>query len=442
MQDSTIEVTRMDSTHYDLQVAPARVAKRRFLETDKKGATRQVWRRIGDEQLSDEPINQNSRPPAQVGETRPPTPAARSTHSFATHTFTPPAPPLSTTERAPPGKHEQETRDKEQHRKLIASIPEALLSKLRANCKVKTSTSLLGRIQGKHPGLKTLTAWARETLHPSLSLLSLKSNNLFEVAFEHAEGRLHALKQVDLVCDSATIFFSSWKPHVTSRTLQEGLDHPVWVQIVNLCQILRDEAFLRTIGEQLGQVIDIDNLEVYKAKLFGPRICLLVQDVNNLPQLVVIPRLDGEGVVEYDLEFSGLPNQCGRCRSRDHQVRHCPKRETQERDRGVRNEPSAKGRDRATRPAPVVPHIKKSASPSQCRLSSPPAATRTTTPADNLGIADLESSEDVPPYQAGPSILHQETPTRVQREDTTLNNTEGTEQTEATMLTPSPHRAP
>lgn len=39
----------------------------------------------------------------------------------------------------------------------------------------------------------------------------------------------------------------------------------------------------------------------------------------------MLPRLDGEGSLEYALEFNGLPNQCGRCRSHEHQVRHCPK---------------------------------------------------------------------------------------------------------------------
>ena len=33
-----------------------------------------------------------------------------------------------------------------------------------------------------------------------------------------------------------------------------------------------------------------------------------------------------KGTLEYALEFSRLPNQCGRCRSRDHQVHFCPRK--------------------------------------------------------------------------------------------------------------------
>jgi hypothetical protein len=348
---SQIDVARMAPTRIDSQSVPTRVAKRRFLETEKKGASHHVWRRVGEKKL-DNPTGQDSGPTAQVGECDFPTPAARSTNSSEKEYFMPPATqPANIREQPPFEEDEQDKRRKDKPRKLVATIPDVLLSTLRANCEVKASTSLLGRVQGKHPGLKALTVWARETLHPSLTLLSLKSNNFFEVTFANQEGRLHALKQTDLVCESAAIFFSSWRPHVHSGNT-DILDYPVWVQVVNLCQILREESFLRTIGEQLGQVIDIDNSDTYKAKLYGPRMRILVQDINNLPQLIVLPRLDGEGVVEYALEYSGLPHQCGRCRSRDHQVRNCPRKDTAGGNRDQKTNQRPKKQEQAARSAP------------------------------------------------------------------------------------------
>ena len=273
----------------------------------------------------------SSRPLAPVGEPSPPKSDARSIdlpHILPSYS-------LSTKQLAPtsesqhtPGPEPEKDFLTEEPRKLIAQIPDAILATLRSTCAAKAEVSLLGRIHGKHPGLKALTTWARDTLHPSLSFLSLKTNNLFEVTFTHPEGRIHALTQTNLICDTATILFSSWRPHFDSKAPQaeESLDHPVWVQIVDLCQVLREEPFLKLIGEQIGQVISIDNSEAYRSKLFGPRIRLLVQDLHQLPQTVVIPRLDGEGTVEYPLEYSGLPNQCGRCRSHDHLVRNCPRK--------------------------------------------------------------------------------------------------------------------
>ena len=170
-------------------------------------------------------------------------------------------------------------------RKVVVIIPEALLTSLRSSCVEKANVSLLGRIQGKHPGLKALTAWARETLHSSLAFLSLKANNLFEITFNSPEGRIHALTQAELVCNTALITFSSWRPHFNPRAQQanDQLDFPVWMQIVDLYQILRDEALLRTVGEHIRQVIAVDTSEVYRAKLFGPRVRLLVKDLDALP---------------------------------------------------------------------------------------------------------------------------------------------------------------
>lgn len=105
-----------------------------------------------------------------------------------------------------------------QERTLVIAVPVELLQSLRTTCATKANLSLIGRIQGKHLGLKSLTAWARDTLHPSLALLSLKANNLFEVTFSQPEGRVHALTQTDLICDSTPIFFSSWKPHFDPKT--------------------------------------------------------------------------------------------------------------------------------------------------------------------------------------------------------------------------------
>jgi hypothetical protein len=247
---------------------------------------RREWRRKVAAPLS------GRKPQAQVGEQTPPDPAARSTDSSKI-----PDPPADTQSNpSMEGTNGEEAGQSADPKTIDVTIPEDLWASLRAQCDSTASVTLLGRIQGKHPGLKALTAWAKETLHSSLSLLSLQANNVFEVTFEQPEGRTHALNQADLKCESAAIFFSSWQPHFDATQPHETrLDHPVWMQVVNLCQILRNEEFLHAIGEQIGQVISIDSSEAYRAKLFGPRIRLLVQDLDSLPQTVRLPRLDGKG---------------------------------------------------------------------------------------------------------------------------------------------------
>lgn len=136
------------------------------------------------------------------------------------------------------------------------------------------------------------------------------------------------------------------------------------MQVVNLCQVLREDRFLHTIGEQIGQVISIDSSEAYKAKLFGPKIRLLVQDLDALPHTVVLPRLDGEGTIEYALEFSGLPNQCGRCRSREHQVRHCPKKDTNRKRQATHRGKPRRDQEDPPSAAPAPTPLEQTLSPS------------------------------------------------------------------------------
>jgi hypothetical protein len=90
----------------------------------------------------------------------------------------------------------------------------------------------------------------------------------------------------------------------------------------------------------IGKVIAVDNSEAYMAKLFGPRIRILVRDLKNLPQSVILPRLDEEGVVKYKVEYSGLPSQCGRCRSTEHIVRFCLKRDSKTRKETYQRRPN------------------------------------------------------------------------------------------------------
>jgi len=354
---------------------------------------RRVWRRKG----ATIPTPQGSVPSAQVGEQTSSTPATRLTDSTKILSFTNTHPQTPTfTMETPTGEDANQTTDQ---RRVVIKVPEALLASMRNQCDKKASVSLLGRIQGKHPGFKALTAWARENLHSSFEFLSIQANNVFEVTFSQPEGRIHALNQTDLMCENVAIFFSSWCPHFDPSLphATERLDYPVWMQVVNLCQVQRNDAFLHTIGGQIGQVISIDNTEAYRAKLFGPRIRLLVRDLDSLPHTVALPRLDGEGTLDYAVEFSGLPNQCGRCRSREHQVRYCPKRELTSRHRNPQR-PNQQRRE----------HPNRSTHTSPTRIPDPSSPT----PALDAPIANQEEEQDLqPPTQvvSDPATKNQQT---------------------------------
>ena len=249
----------------------------------------------------------------------------------------------------------------------------------------------------------------------------------------------------------------------------DQLDFPIWLQIVDLCQILREDNCLRTIGEHIGQVIAIDNSEAYRAKLFGPRIRILVKDIHNLPHTVVLPRLDGEGTVEYNLEYSGLPQQCGRCRSMDHQVRHCPKKESkfQRREPLPRNTPTTpttqapdiqiniaqpteqphpteqreamqaelETQEKTTPEDPQEPHIKET--PPEIPQVQPTIATDCSpnqSPVRAQPMIATDSSPNQPPVRAHPDPSHTEWPPELLPNDTNFPQLTSP----AAVITPTP----
>ena len=101
-------------------------------------ATKTVWRRKGEIQnILPQPCSNG--PLAQVGETLPPQPVARSTDSNLKHIF--PTNTPTTQEMAQPGDGDR----------LVARLSDKLLATLRSHCERKASISLIGRIHNKHP---------------------------------------------------------------------------------------------------------------------------------------------------------------------------------------------------------------------------------------------------------------------------------------------------
>lgn len=67
----------------------------------------------------------------------------------------------------------------------------------------------------------------------------------------------------------------------------------------------RNQAFLRETFSSFTEVLVVDDTESYREKLSGPRVRILVEDINKLPEKILIPRLDWEGEILYDIEYSG-----------------------------------------------------------------------------------------------------------------------------------------
>jgi hypothetical protein len=70
------------------------------------------------------------------------------------------------------------------------------------------------------------------------------------------------------------------------------------------------EALFTTIGNQIDSVLFIDNLALYKGKMLGPKIWVMVEHLESIPKSMIFPRFNKEGKIELKLVYNGLPSQC------------------------------------------------------------------------------------------------------------------------------------
>lgn len=187
------------------------------------------------------------------------------------------------------------------------------------------ASSLIGHIHGRNPGLRGLQAWCKENLHESLTEISMLGRGFFELEFSAPEGKQATLGQSFMGIAGLEVSFSPWIPHFSLGSLAatRELRHPIWIQMLGLNRYLRQEEFLRKLASQLGEVILVEDTESYKGKTAGPRIRALVQDPTSLPPFITLIGTDGSIKQKIKVLYTGLPNQCNRCRGIGHYAKEC-----------------------------------------------------------------------------------------------------------------------
>lgn len=133
--------------------------------------------------------------------------------------------------------------------------------------------------------------------------------------------------------------FSPWIPHFSpdSAEASRALSHPVWIQMVELNRYLRQKEYLKELASKIGEVILIKESNSSKGKTAGPRIRTLVQDPSSLPSTITPIGSDRATKQEIKVLYSGLQNQCNRCRGFGHYAKDCKQYKNQSQARPQNN---------------------------------------------------------------------------------------------------------
>jgi len=211
-----------------------------------------------------------------------------------------------------------------------AAFPPAMVIELQKCAALRARKTVIGRTLAGRASFKDLQDCLKLHLPAPFSTVTLLTRGYFEVLFEQEEGAKVARKLAAVEWSGWALSFSRYS--VLFRPNEFGaeklLTHSIKVQFPDLHVQLRTEKALTIMASSIGDVLDIESPDSYIKRLAGPMVAIEVKDISKLPGIIRIPSMvEGAGpgdTTAQKILYSGLPNQCRKCRKFGHLARTCP----------------------------------------------------------------------------------------------------------------------
>lgn len=101
----------------------------------------------------------------------------------------------------------------------------------------------------------------------------------------------------------------------------------VRAQFPDLHPILQTPDWLKRIGSLIGEVVSVEGKAKSCKRPVGPIVNILVPQTDRLPATLITPNVSCDAVpgakIRQRILYSGLPNQCNRCRKFGHETQAC-----------------------------------------------------------------------------------------------------------------------
>jgi hypothetical protein len=154
----------------------------------------------------------------------------------------------------------------------------------------------------------------------SYTLVTLLTRGFFEVFFTDEERARSARKITSVEWSSLNLSFSRYIPNFDASVqgAKTLLTHIIKVQFLDLHKQFKNTKALTIMARKIEEILEIEPEDSYIKRPVGPMITMETHDIGKLAGYIRIPSMvEGATAKDTTLQrilYSGLPNQCWKCR--------------------------------------------------------------------------------------------------------------------------------
>ncbi|CAK9860962.1 unnamed protein product [Sphagnum jensenii] len=212
---------------------------------------------------------------------------------------------------------------------IEADFPKDLVLTMQENAAKKARRTVIGRTLRGRATFKTLFDYLKLHLPAPLVSVTLLTRGYFEILLEDEEGTKATKRLTTVEWSGLGLSFSRYIPNfnASSQGAEAQLTHAIKVQFPDLHEQFRNTRALTIMASKLGEVLEIEAADSYIKRLAMPMITIELRDISKLPGYIRILSM-AKGVETNDtvaqrILYSGLPNQCRKCRRFGYHARIC-----------------------------------------------------------------------------------------------------------------------
>jgi hypothetical protein len=245
---------------------------------------------------------------------------------------TPPliAPPGNGIGSAPPlGEESQGPSRVDYELKLEADFSPEMVLEMQEGVIRKTRIMVIGRALGNRPTIKALQDCLNLHLPASYTSVTLLTRGFFEVFSTDQERAKFGKKITTVEWSSLNLSFPWYIPNfdISVQRVETLFSHTIKIQFSDLHEKFRNTKALTIMASKIEEVLKIEPEDLYIKKPTDPMIMVETRDIDKLVGYIRIPSMV-EGVTAKDttlqiILYSGLPDQCQKCRRFGHFARTC-----------------------------------------------------------------------------------------------------------------------